>query len=153
MWVWDNVISFVLDLSFLADLSSMLGLMITIFVARSLGDIKRKFIFNARVGEYLKEFEEISSEMSKYLSDFDSNVNYLVTEIGKVRSNLDSISKKAKKDIKRRANSIIRKIDRSGYKEGLSRENAWLIYTEMNIFIQDLRNVREDMRWGSEYGN
>jgi hypothetical protein len=138
----------------LASFSSVAGFLISIFVVLSLWDIKKQFLFRARVPALHKSLRKHATQLSRYLQDFDNHNEAIDEELSLAEVNISSIRAKAPNGkLKRRLGDLAKEI--RIYRKGMGpklKPNLRSIYVNLNMLIQEISNLRADDQWGTKNG-
>ena len=84
----------------LVNVSSVVSLLLTIWVLIGVRSIRRNYTFTARAPELAKELSKRTSKISDYRNDFDHNLLEIDQELVRVRVTLKSLEKKVNRSSK-----------------------------------------------------
>jgi len=127
------------------SVSSILGLLITIWILFNLNGIRKDFLFKARIPHLIQKLEKHSSLLSTYLQDFVGSKQMINLELGKCRANLKSLRSK----LPRSSRGSVKKLESQIQTNTpiSSKEKTWAIYTELNSLIEAMKNLEQDKQW------
>lgn len=152
--VWKYLIT--LPLSDYGSWASVLGFFISLFTLILVGRLKKSFMFRSRVDVQGDFLQEQSSELSKLLASYSSNLDEITNIFTKVKVKLRVLRKGAKGDLQKDVNNTISKIDAfldaRWHKDSShtpKEKNAREIYSSINIIIEELDNVKSELVVGS----
>lgn len=133
----------------LGSISSIIGLLLTIFILYKLRRIHRNFLFQARFPDLKRKITRHRSNLSKLLTTYDGSADQVEIELRKCQSNLCSLKRKVARslrgDIKRLVKHI-KNISRSSSHP--SKEEIRKVYISLVFIEQELENFSEDIKWG-----
>ena len=130
------------------SVSSILGLLITIWILFNLNRIRKDFLFKARIPQLIQKLEKHSSLLSTYLQDFGGSRQMINLELGKCRANLRSLRSKLPRNSKRSVKKLEKQIQKNTpTKAESSKDTIWEIYTDLNSLIEDMKNLEQDKKW------
>lgn len=132
-------------------MASLFGFGFTVWVVLTLKGIRTRYLFIARVPQILEAIQENTSNLSKYLSEYDESRETIEVEVEKCRANLEDLLAKTSGRQKRYVKKLLSTID---FNRGANRskDNVRTIYTLLNGLIQQIQNLREDTKWGDANG-
>jgi len=130
------------------SLSSILGLLITFWILLNLNEIRKDFLFRARIPQLIRKLKEHSSRLNKHLQDFDGSIPMINLELGKCRANLRSLRSKLPRNSKRSVKKLEKQIQKNTpAKAESSKDTIREIYTDLNSVIEDMKNLEQDKKW------
>jgi hypothetical protein len=134
-----------------ANLASIGGFLITIFVYRSLRNIRREFLFRATLPTLFKSLQKHASSLSGYLQDFNSYAEAIDVELSTAEVNILNLHAKARGSLKKNLlvlSTEIKKYRDASSSRQRSKADVRSIYLKLNMVIQEISNLRADEKWG-----
>jgi hypothetical protein len=140
----------------IASISSIIGLLITIWVLRETKNIRKSFLTKARLPDAIKELESLATNLSKTIPEWETNKQDTLTEISRCMSILKNIEPKLTASIKKDVATILEEFQRKKSiinfwrKKSISELNLdeiWNLYSQLQFVIEGLRQKKHDMRW------
>ncbi len=128
-----------------AAISSIISLMVTIWILGSIRRISREFLLRARIPQILRSLQKNASELSKLLKDVNNVDREVVTRLSLCEAVLKDLRGKIKRDLRRSSVRLLSKI--KAKKGNLSPDDAWDIYNDLQALIESLKYFREDIKW------
>ena len=129
------------------SIASIISLILTIFIFFGIRKIKRFYIFTGRVPEVVKGLDEIASNISKHLNDYNDFLPQIRLELAKAEVALKTLRKKVgKREHKKPINSLIKTI--KNYKpnpEG--EEELRQIHIDLYKIVAEVQELRKDQKW------
>jgi hypothetical protein len=132
-------------LSTIADLVSILSFAISVWVALTLKQIRRQFLFQARLPELLKSLKNHANRIAELVGSYDENRHAIDAVIAQTHSTLVNIEAKIRGMTRESAATLIRTID--GRSQPVTRDETWRIYTALQGFIEGIQHLQKDTRW------
>lgn len=138
-------------LPFWADCSSIIGLIITLFVLKRVGEIQRRFMFTARVPDLKSKLSGKASKLIELQADFENKFNEIHTELARIEVHLNSLNKKVNKENRvsiKEALRLIRDYRKEAKKKNTGDENKLSeIYTQLQKIIEEINELIKDSEW------
>jgi len=132
----------------IANVSSVLSLLLTVYVLYTVRKIKSYYVFKARVPELVHQIAEQASRLALFHNDYKNSRQQIALELGQVEVTLSSLRKKVDRQTKKRITSAVERIGEwNSYKEDKNR--LWAVYVDLQKVIQEVKNVQEDREWES----
>lgn len=137
----------------IASISSILGLVVTLFILTEARKIRKSFLRRARIPEITKELNVKSKNISKGLKSWDTEKNTVNEQYSVVRGLLENISKKLPEDEKLQVEIYINSLKTRKYlflMENLvieDEDQAWKLYAELSRIITRLEQLQKDSKW------
>jgi len=132
----------------LANILSVVGAAITVYVAFSVRDLRRRVIFKVRAPEVIRELTERASRISGFLQDFTAGLAGIEEELALAQVTLKNVSDKVSGPAKttiQNATDIIGKF-RSSQNEGKTADVAREVYLQILIAKKAIENLAADFR-------
>lgn len=133
----------------LANISSLVGVGLSVYVLWTVRDLKRRLIFNARLPKLREELQSNASAISLGLNDFLTQKPAIDQELTKCLSNLRSLEPKVKTNTKKAVVGLVVAIDRYLMDTAANHQTedaVRAIYLRLNGVMQDLTNLSEDYK-------
>lgn len=140
----------------IASISSIIGLLITIWVLRETKNIRKSFLTKARLPDVIKELECIATNLSKTIPEWATNKQDTLTEISRCMSILKNIEPKLTASIKKDVATILEEFQRKKSitnfwtKKSISElsiDEIWHLYSQLQFVLEGLKQKKHDMRW------
>lgn len=138
----------------IASWSSILGLLVSVYVLWEVRQIRRQFLLRLRISDLLQALQNQAAEMSIRLNDFEESRHEVQVILARCESTLRSILPKlsgAEKRPTKHLITLLRSYQRSGWlrkKSKLDLDEAWRVYTALQGIIESIGHLREDIRSG-----
>ena len=130
----------------LVNTSSLVSLLLTIWVLIGVKSIRRNYTFTARAPELAKELSKRTSKLSEYRNDFDHNLLEIDQELVRVHVILDSLEKKVNRSSRKSITEAMRTI--SGYSFGSKdRDSLFVVYLSLVKVVGELEELQKDRIW------
>ena len=138
-------------LSTIANLASVAGFLLTIWVWLKVRHIEGHFLFRVRFPAIKRQINGHSRNISLYLNSFPTSANDLEVELKKCQSDLKNLRSKLKGDNKASVTKILEGISQlSSPLQPNSIKDIRDIYLSLVILEKDLENLKEDMQWRTQ---
>lgn len=141
------------DINKLGSISSILGLVVTIFLFIEARKIRNSFLRRARLPEVNKELAKITSQISDHLKKWESDKKPALETFSNVKALLENIRPKLPSEEKRKVEGYLSRLQpkkyliiRSSISE-LKEDDAWELYTELSGLITSLQQLAKDSKW------
>ena len=130
----------------LVNVSSVVSLLLTIWVLIGVRSIRRNYTFTARAPELAKELSKRTSKISDYRNDFDHNLLEIDQELVRVRVTLKSLEKKVNRSSKSSITEAINKI--GSYNSGVkNKDGLFEVYLALVNVVGELEELQKDRIW------
>lgn len=133
--------------NFIAGLSSIVGLIVSLWVLFRVGRLEKRFLFKARVPELRVGLDKLKTELSGLLREYDENEDEIRALIGKSKVLVTSIQRKVDAYNKKQANQTLKSIKL--YNRHPSKENSREVNFEMMYLLYGLEERLKDVEWES----
>lgn len=143
------------SLSDYGSMASLVGLAISAITLFFVAALRKRFSFNSRIEEHRDSLNNLSSEISRLLESFESNISDIDDRFAIINVKLRMLQKGASSELLSDVKSARRKIrwfrlrrrlNLSFYKP--SEKLARLVYTDINIVVEELVNVKQNIMVG-----
>lgn len=141
------------DINKLGSISSILGLIVTVFLFIEARKIRNSFLRRARLPEVNKELAKITSQVSDRLKKWESDKKPVLETFSNVKALLENIRPKLPSEEKRKVESYLSRLQpkkyliiRSSISE-LKEDDAWELYTELSGLVTSLQQLAKDSKW------
>lgn len=143
-------------LNFWGDISSIVGLIITIFVFWTVRNIRTYYNLIGRVPDLKKKLEERASKIIALNNDYLNNIVDIDLELAKTEPILVRLKNKLGGKSNSSTKNVIRLVrdyrKRVRNKTALALgEKVTSIYTEMQKVIVEINELNEDIKWEGRY--
>jgi len=120
----------------LASTASIVSVIITTVVYLNIKNIRKHYIFIARIPELSNNLSEIASSISERLDTFNGFTTIIFQFLADAEINLKSLSKKSNGELKKSANALIGKIKQAENK------SSFFDKITFNLYKKDLLDVK-----------
>ena len=139
-------------LNFLAAISSIVGVLLSILVYREAKEIRRSFLRKARLPELIADLGKTSKTLSKCLIDWPNEKRAGIKEIHVAVGLLENVEKKIPDEQRKRIRTAIAKLSKRRLfkKEAVTdatEDQAWDYYNELSAAITALEQLVKDTKW------
>lgn len=129
----------------IANLATMLSLVLSCYVAISVRTVKRSYLFSARGPQLLKSLREHAANLSRDLANYDSNVDSIRRLFSLIKSDLSSLMKKVSREHRQIIQAVIDRIDSyQSNSEARDEDVARRIHLLLHETIQNTDNLLMD---------
>lgn len=141
------------DLNKIGSISSILGLVITVFLFVEARKIRNSFLRRARLPEINKELNKVTSNVSNHLKNWDADKKPALEAFSNVKALLENIKPKLPAEEKRKVGDYLNQLQPKKYliiKTSISELNedaAWELYTELSGLVTSLQQLAKDSKW------
>lgn len=135
-------------LSDLGSIASIIGLVITLVVFYRIRKLETRFLFTARVPEYIRQLNGQNSYLYELLQNFDGSLREIQVELAICEATLKSLKPKLHSETRKSVIKLTKRI--SQQRESVTRQSEnqiWKIHFELNKVLQELIHLQEDERW------
>lgn len=130
----------------IGDVASVIGVIVSISVLLNLKNIKKKYLFKARIPDLVTKLKNNAEDISGRLKNFNEAKRDLETDLGRCIAALINLKKKVDRKTRQTINQLIKEIRRR--KKPLEKEEMWQIYNDLVILIDSLDHLQKDVKWG-----
>ncbi len=137
----------------IGSISSIIGLLVTIFLFLEAKKIRNSFIRKARLPEVNNDLVKSTSQLVENLRKWDDDKNPSIEIFSRVRALLENIKEKLPPEEKKKVKVYLQKLYPKKYYfingplSDLSVDEAWDRYTELSGLITTLQQSAKDSKW------
>ncbi|MCG7537287.1 hypothetical protein [Pseudoalteromonas sp. OOF1S-7] len=141
------------DINQIGSISSIIGLIVTVFLFFEARSIKNSFIRRARLPEVNRELLKFTSQLSERLKNWESQKTEAIETFSQIKALLQNIKPKLPSEEKRKVDEYLQKLHPKRYLiiEGslsdLTEDDAWDRYTELSGLVTTLQQLAKDSKW------
>lgn len=141
------------DLNKIGSISSILGLIVTVFLFIEARKIRNSFLRRARLPEINKELAKLTSNVSDQLKKWGGDKTPALEAFSNVKALLENIKPKLPPEEKRKVGDYINRLQPKKYLviktslSELSEDSAWELYTELSGLVTSLQQLAKDSKW------
>ncbi|GLP99115.1 hypothetical protein GCM10007891_09690 [Methylophaga thalassica] len=141
------------DLNKLGSLSSILGLIVTLFLLYEARKIRNSFLRRARLPEVNRELSKSTSLLSENLKKWNSDKNPSLETFSTIKALLENIREKLPSDEKRKIDEYLSNLHPKKFwiinnpLSELTEDEAWSRYTELSGLVTSLQQLAKDSKW------
>lgn len=137
-----------LSLSDIGSIASILSFIIVLIIFFSVKKIKNFYIFKVRVPDLNKKFENIVSNISSFLNDYENATNSIDEETAKCEVVLKSLKKKLPRSLKKSIKNVIKRLNNYQNRPHQKTEgNLREIYVNALKILEEIKYIQEDIKW------
>jgi|SRR5690554_1815248 len=141
------------DLNKIGSISSVLGLIVTVFLFIEARKIRNSFLRRARLPEINKELSKATSKVSNHLKNWGADKTPALKALSNVKALLENIKPKLPAEEKRKVGAYLDRLQPKKYLviktsvSELNEEAAWELYTELSGLVTSLQQLAKDSKW------
>lgn len=134
-------------------ISSIIGLIVTLFLLLEARKIQLSFLRRARLPALTKELNKSIPKISRSLGSWKTDDVKTKQEFAKVKALLENLKPKLTADEKKHINSFLVKLQPRKYYIirtsifDLTEDLAWDLYTDLNLIATGLDQLIKDSKW------
>jgi len=148
-WVQDIVVFLKSDMiGAFANITGIAGFFITIFVMKTVSQIRSHYTSLVRLPELRSRLQEQASVLGDLLNDFLENEKKIALELAKTLPILNSINKRLNRSEKGTIRSAMKTIKAHG-STALSEKEVRHIYNSLHTINGELEQWEFDKKWGA----
>jgi hypothetical protein len=136
-----------LTLSNVANVASILGIGLSLYVIYNVREIRKSYLFTARAPALLKSLRTHSSSIKDLLKEFETSIEEIEAELARCSPILESLKRKVGRHERRSISVVVRQIASNKSLSAESKNTAWDIYKELLKIEEELRNLHKDRQW------
>ncbi|MBD9429513.1 hypothetical protein IB257_06165 [Achromobacter sp. ACM03] len=137
----------------ISSISSILGLIITVFLFIEARKIRGSFIRRARLPELNKELAKMTSEVSKHLKNWGVDKAPALESFSKVKALLENIEPKLPTEERKKVLIFLSRLEPRKYFfikaniAQMSEDSVWNLYTDLSGLVTSLEQIIKDSKW------
>lgn len=141
------------DLNKIGSISSILGLVVTVFIFIEARKIRNSFLRRARLPEINRELNKVTSSVSNNLKNWDADKTPALAAFSNVKALLENIKPKLPAEEKRKVGAYLDRLQPKKYLiikasiSDLNEEAAWELYAELSGLVTSLQQLAKDSIW------
>ena len=141
------------DINKIGSVSSVAGLIVTIFLFVEARAIKNSFLRRARLPEINRELTKASSQLSQHLKNWETDKPPALATFSSIKALLENVLPKLPSEEKRKVESYLNRIRPTKYLfvknsiSKLSEDAVWELYTELSGLVTSLQQSAKDSKW------
>jgi len=144
-------------LSLVADVASVIGLLVTLAVWFQTKALRKAFTLRGRLPALSSALKDANNRIFNILQQSDTDVQRSGAELARLREILNNLSPKLMGNQRESVVQLLRKCNwnrrkrlsfRSAQQRRLTSEELWEIYNETEGLIESLRQTAKDFEWG-----
>lgn len=137
----------------ISSISSIFGLVVTIFLFIEARNIHNSFLRRARLPEITKDLAKETSDLCKTMANWSTDNKPALEILAKIKGLLEYIKPKVPSEEKKKINNLLKNfypkkhmIFNSNLSD-ISENSAWDIYRDLNTIITSLQQLIKDSKW------
>lgn len=141
------------DLNKIGSISSMIGLIVTIFLFMEARKIRNSFLRRARLPEINRELAKVTSKVSDQLKNWDADKTPALEAFSNVKALLENIKPKLPSEERNKVADYLNRLQPKKYLiiktsiSELGEDAAWELYTELSGLVTSLQQLVKDSKW------
>lgn len=141
------------DLNKIGSISSMIGLVVTIFLFMEARKIRNSFLRRARLPEINRELAKVTSKVSDQLKNWDADKTPALETFSNIKALLENIKPKLPSEEGRKVSDYLNRLQPKKYLfiktsiSELGEDAAWELYTELSGLVTSLQQLAKDSKW------
>lgn len=141
------------DINKLGSISSVIGLIVTVFLFIEARAIRNSFLRRARLPELNKELARATSQVSQHLKSWDEDKKPALESLSNVKALLENMKPKLPSDERKKVVAYLSRLQPTKYFvlktriTELSEDSAWELYTELSGLVTSLEQLAKDSKW------
>lgn len=135
-----------MNLSVVAELSSILGFLGTFFLSRKIRKEKARHTLLVRAPKVLQDLEKCASNISNCMNDFEDYKISFLDELAKAEGPLESIIRISPRDKRKKVSRVLKTVEKYDINSRNAKDKAREIYRDINKVINGFDNLLQDVR-------
>ncbi len=141
------------DLNKIGSISSMVGLVVTVFLFLEARKIKNSFLRRARLPEINRELVKSTSQLSDRLKKWSDDKTPSIETFSTIKALLENIKSKLPPEEKKKVDGYLLLLHPKKYLiikgslSELTEDEAWKRYTELSGLVTALQQLAKDSKW------
>ena len=130
----------------IANLASILGFVLTVFVLLSLRRIRKYYSSKVRIPVLMKTLRKATSSLIEYMNDYENSTEDILLKLGTIEVTIRAIRRRISGDSKKlvkRATTMLKGINR----KEMSRESVSAVYAQLSKVVESIKQDIEDRNW------
>ncbi len=130
----------------IANLASILGFVLTVFVLLSLRRIRKHYSSKVRIPVLMKTLRKATSSLIEYMNDYENSTEDILLKLGTIEVTIRAIRRRISGDSKKlvkRATTMLKGINR----KEMSRESVSAVYAQLSKVVESIKQDIEDRNW------
>lgn len=133
------------SLSQLDSYASIIGLLITIYVALSLRSIRRTYIFRVRAPEFIRVLTKHASTLVSFGNDFDNSKEKINVQLAISDVKLRYMQRRMRRGEAKRTIKQLRILMKTFTQNEGNRDQFYLIYTQMQRVVAEVKELQKEL--------
>ncbi len=141
------------DINKIGSISSIIGLVVTVFLFIEARSIKNSFLRRARLPEVNRELLKFTSQLSERLKDWENSKTDAIETFSQIKALLENIKPKLPSEEKKKVDEYLQQLHPKKYLiingslSDLNEDDAWDRYTELSGLVTTLQQLAKDSKW------
>lgn len=141
------------DINKIGSISSIVGLVVAIFILFEAKKIRNSFLRRARLPEINKELAKSASQLSERLKKWSDDKTPCLETFSRVKALLENIKPKLPPEEKKKVDDYLIRLHPKKYwfiKDSMSEltdDEAWERYTDLGGLVTALQQLAKDSKW------
>ncbi len=141
------------NLNDIGSISSILGVIVTVFLFIEARSIRNTFLVKARLPELIKELTKEKSLLSKNIKTWKQNKNPAIENLLKIKALLDNSQSKLQRPERKKVKRYLSLFEPKRLQlfkiplERFTDEQVWELFNELGGLITSLQQLPKDLRW------
>ncbi|MCH8960743.1 MAG: hypothetical protein IH820_05310 [Bacteroidetes bacterium] len=130
-----------------AGLSSVVALILTLFILYQTFKLRNRYLFLIRTPQLVTQLEEHRSNISKYLDALSIYQQEFRIELTECQKNLKNLKPKLDRSTRKSLKALDNNIQQVLQPDPVDPDDAWALYRELAGFIVEVQNLLADQAW------
>lgn len=129
------------------NLASIVGLAITVWVFADVRNIKRSYVFRARVPQHVQSLKSRRKQLTEYMNDFVGMQPQIDEQMAGMEVELESLVKKLKGPIRARVRQLLEQVRDYSRSDPKNVGHLRTINLELYKTVEAIGELQEDLKW------
>jgi hypothetical protein len=133
------------NFSTLGTIFSIASFVLSIFVLWNVRKLRNAYRLRARGPSLIRELSKASSNLSKFLNEYDDSLSQVKEELAKAAVKLRRLRRNVNRDQKQSIRRVLQAIDQC--EVTVQNEEEGLVYIEIVKVTEELKDYQKDLDW------
>ncbi len=134
--------------SAIGSAASIVSLAVTVYVARTVWKVERRFLGRARLPEQTRALKRHVDELATILNEFDTRKTEVAAVAAKCRAVVESMRGKLDRTLQSKAERTLAALDQAA--RGANKDMAWDAHAQILGFVASIEEAQKDAQWVNE---
>lgn len=131
----------------LGNIASIIGMGISLYVLFEVRNIKRRFLFKARIPELVASLRKQAKELNSLLRTFDRSANEIEAALSVCEATVANLAPKLQGETRKAARSFQEHVKQR--QAPISKEYTYQLYAKLQALIEAVSHVERDINWSA----